>query len=167
MWVPVVETMGFSREVPYTTRARRSGEIDGRDHHYVSVTKFHEMIQTESLTDWDFVLGHYYGTGTSLIRRVSANEDIVLQVLGRMALRLKRRFPKVCMIMLKTSEQATLENRLRDRGYSGEQLQQRFHHGMEEWTHSPLFDFLVEDADIMTELECRRTFQDIIQSQRE
>jgi len=163
----VAETMGFSREIPFTTRSRRPGESEGRDHHYVTVAEFHEMIRAGKLTEWDFVLGQYYGTGISLMRRLSAKEDIVLQVLGRMALRLKTKFPEVCTIMLATSERETLENRLRQRGYSGEELRWRLHHGEEERTHAPLFDFVVEDADIMTEFEVGRTLRDIIPSQRE
>lgn len=166
-WVRIAEALGFSREIPYTSRPRRTGEVSDRDHHYVTVATFHSMIRDARLTEWDYVLGNYYGTESSLIERVSCGEDAVLQVLGRMALRLKRQLSPVCTIMLATSDRETLQERLRQRGYSGEELNQRVVHGVEELTHAPLFDFVVPDADIMTDIDVTRILQDIIVSQRE
>lgn len=166
-WVPIAETLGFRREIPYTTRQMRQGEVNHGDHHYVSTETFHGMIRDGGLAEWDFVLGNYYGPSTSLRDRLAAGEDVVLQVLGRMALRLKRALPQVCTLMLTTSGRETLEQRLRHRGYSGDTLILRVLHGTEELTHAPLFDFVVPDADIMTDIEITRTLLDIIVSQHE
>lgn len=161
-WLHLAEECGFRREVPYTSRPQRHGELDGYDYHFVTVGDFQHMIRSHSLTDWDFTLGHYYGTGLSLEQRSRANEDVSLQALARMSLRLKMRLIDVCTVMLLTSDMGVLEKRLRGRGYQGRELALRLDHGAEEETHAPLFDFVVPDADILPSAKALRVLEDII-----
>jgi len=164
-WVRIAETLGFSREVPFTSRHMRTGEIDHRDYHFVNKEEFQRLIRDNKLTEWDYALGNYYGTAISLRERLMSGENIVMQVLGRMALRLKRSFPQTHTIILATSEIETLEQRLIQRGYTCDELRQRVLHGLEELTHAPLFDLVVPDADIMTDFDVTRILQDISISQ--
>ncbi len=162
-WVRVAETVGFVREVPYTTRERRSNEQEGRDYRYVQIPVFHEMIRSNGLTEWDHVLGHYYGTAGTLKARVEHGEHVVLQVLARMAVRLQRRsMANVRTVLLLSSDSRTLEARLRARGYGPSDIEQRLHHAIEEEAHAPLFDYVIPDADILSDVDVARRIADIV-----
>jgi guanylate kinase len=56
-WDP---TIRFS--VSATTRAARPGEVDGRDYHFVSKTKFREMVAAGEMLEHAEVFGHLYGS---------------------------------------------------------------------------------------------------------
>ena len=49
--------------VSYTTRSRRTGEVDGRDYHFLSRKKFEEMRNAGAFLEHADVFGNYYGTG--------------------------------------------------------------------------------------------------------
>jgi guanylate kinase len=161
-WARIAEEFGFSREVPFTTRPRRSSEVDGRDYHFVNAEEFRRMIKKEEVTAWDFILGNYYGTSLSLRTRVQSGEKVVLQVLGRMAIRLKSRLPDVRTVMLQVSDQTMLRSRLELRGYQHEEIEDRLKLADEELIHSPMFDFVVPDADILTDQQVRRVILEVI-----
>lgn len=161
-WVRIAQSFNFHREVPYTTRAMRSTEKEGVDHYYISTPDFQKKIRDGSLAEWDYVHENYYGTDVNLIERTTKGENIVLQVLGRMGLRLRQRIPNVFSIMLISSERQTLKYRLSSRGYKGDELMSRLFHWSEEYTHAPLFDLVVPDADIMTNYEVAQILQEVI-----
>lgn len=161
-WVRVAESMGFARVVPYTTRVRRTGEVNGTHHHYVTAEVFQDMIRNGNVTEWDYVLAAYYGTDAALAERLATGEDLVLQVLARMAIRLKARLRSVVTVLLTTSDPANLKERLVQRGYSGSEIEQRLQHGEEELVHAPLFDFVIPDADILTDGEVLRVLRDVV-----
>lgn len=148
VWLPAAESLGFSREVPYTTRFPRQDEQPGRDYRFVRVSTFHTMIKRGAFTEWDYTLGSYYGTGVTLRQRIMAGENVVLQVLARMALRIKARLPGVRTVILLSSDPATLAARLTARGYEKSEIDARMQHSAEEQRHADLFDCIVPDADV-------------------
>lgn len=163
MWTKVAEGLGFSYEVPYTTRPKRFDESPGQEYNFVSIEQFQSLIRANQLTEWDYVLRNYYGTGLTLRQRILEGEDLVIPVLGRMALRLKRAFPvQVRTVMLTTSDWSTLDRRLHDRGYRDDDLVLRKAHAEEEALHAPLVDFVVPDADILQLAEVTRVLHEII-----
>ena len=52
----------FALSVSATTRSPRSGEVPGRDYHFVSADEFKAMIGAGQLAEWAQVHGEYYGT---------------------------------------------------------------------------------------------------------
>lgn len=161
-WLRLANTLGFEIEVPFTTRPIRASEIDGVSHRFVSTLQFHEMIRQGQLTEWDFTLGNYYGTALALRSKVESGQNVVLQVLGRMALRLRARVPNVVTVMLQASDRAVLDTRLAGRGYRADEIEQRIAHADEEAVHASLFDYLVPDADILPEDHVLRILADIV-----
>jgi guanylate kinase len=66
--------------------------------------------------------------------------------------------------MLMSSDNATLENRLRERGYDEPTIRDRVRHGAEEMAQAPLCDLVVPDADILSEVDALRILQDYLSS---
>ena len=48
--------------VSVTTRPPRAGEVDGRDYHFIDVTRFEAMERGGDLLEWAHVFGHSYGS---------------------------------------------------------------------------------------------------------
>jgi len=119
------------------------------------------MIKKDSLREWDYTLENYYGIGIEVGTVVHKDEHFVLQVLARMAIRLRSRFRHAYAVLLLPSDTAVLHKRLRDRGYSERDLQLRLHHGLEEAAHAPLFDQVVKDAECMDIPTVTRVLADI------
>lgn len=59
----ILVSRGFDSDVSYTTRKRRSGEIDGIDYNFVTVAEFEKMIEEDKFYEYVTYEGTYYGTG--------------------------------------------------------------------------------------------------------
>jgi len=77
----VLQELGNLRfSVSHTTRPKREAEIDGQAYHFVTQTKFEEMIQAGEFIEWARVHGYYYGTSRAEIAKAGAAGDIILDI---------------------------------------------------------------------------------------
>ena len=53
--------LGFKRNVGYTTRPIREGEIDGIDYFFITKEKFEEYIVNNDFVEYKIRNGFYYG----------------------------------------------------------------------------------------------------------
>ena len=71
----------LSYSVSFTTRAPRSGEVDGREYFFVTPEKFEEMVAANEFLEWAHVHGKLYGTSRQQVsREISEGRDIILEV---------------------------------------------------------------------------------------
>ncbi|KDQ61651.1 hypothetical protein JAAARDRAFT_31115 [Jaapia argillacea MUCL 33604] len=63
------DKFGFS--VSHTTRAPRSGEMDGTQYYFVTVEKFKQLIQEGSFIEYAQFSGNFYGTSVMTVKNVS------------------------------------------------------------------------------------------------
>jgi guanylate kinase len=67
--------------VSHTTRAPRSGEVDGGDYHFVSRRRFQEMVDAGRFLEWARVHDHFYGTSLDEVRpRLGSGIDVLLDI---------------------------------------------------------------------------------------
>jgi guanylate kinase len=72
---------GLHWSVSYTTRARREGERDGVEYHFVDDPRFHEMAETGELLESAKVFDRWYGTGRQATdEALSAGRDLLLEI---------------------------------------------------------------------------------------
>src|SRR5262245_23457243 len=102
--------------VSATTRARREGEVDGREYWFLSDEEFERKVQAGAFLEWIvYVSGHRYGTLASEIGRIAAEGKVcVLELETEGALTVKRTVPGAVTIFI-TASLAELERRLRMR----------------------------------------------------
>lgn len=153
---------GFRRVVPVTTRSSRSNERPGRDYQFVSREQFRQLILDDLLTAWDFVLGNYYGYEKDLAESIRSGQNIVIQALSRMAIRIAAAYSDVLLVSLRPSSDLLLAMRLTERNYTSSQLVLRKAHWEEEVELSYLFDVVIDDADITPTAELITTLADVI-----
>jgi len=156
------QAFGFRRVVPLTTRSSRRGERAGYDYHFVSREQFRQLIVDDLLTAWDYVLGNYYGYGKDLAEGIRSGQNIVIQALSRMAIRIAAASSDVLLVSLKPSSDLLLETRLTERNYSTSELTLRRAHWEEEIELSSLFNVVIDNADITPTAELTTTLADVI-----
>ena len=69
------------QSISYTTRAKRNGEQDGVDYHFVSSDEFSRMVADGAFAEWAEVHGNCYGTSKTLLKEaISTGADVLLDI---------------------------------------------------------------------------------------
>jgi guanylate kinase len=78
-----LETIGLTLyfSVSHTTRKPRTGEIEGRDYHFVTDEVFHGMVKAGEFLEHAHVHAHWYGTSKGEVKaRLERGEDVILDI---------------------------------------------------------------------------------------
>ncbi len=109
--------------VSATTRPPRTGEIDGRDYHFVTRKQFKRGIREGLWAEWARVHDNYYGTPAAPIEKALAQgRSVLLDVDVQGARQLVSRFPEAVTIFIMPPDMATLKKRLCGRGTDSPQV---------------------------------------------
>lgn len=102
--------------VSLTTRARREGELDGVDYHFVSEPEFRKRIARSDFLEWAEVHGNLYGTSRAETEAVrDRGEDILLDVDVQGAAQVREAVPDAILLFVMPPSFEVLEKRLRGR----------------------------------------------------
>jgi guanylate kinase len=139
---------GLSYSVSYTTRPRRSGEVEGEDYHYITHQEFDRLVAVGEMIEHVTYLGDQYGTSRSQIHAVfDRGEDVILNIDVKGAKNLKKSGLldfSVVYVFLTPSSLDILGERLRDRGTEdSDEIHARLEVAAQEMRALPLFDYLV------------------------
>lgn len=135
--------------VSCTTRAARSGEVNGKDYRFVSKTDFDAMRQSDQLLEWAEVHGNFYGTPRDKIdQAVAFGQDILLEIDWQGAQQVKRLFPEAIGVFILPPSISTLRERLTQRGQDAEfVIERRIEAASEEISHAPEFEYVIINQD--------------------
>jgi guanylate kinase len=137
--------------VSATTRPLRSGEVDGRDYHFVSQDQFDRMVEAEEFMEWAQVFGHCYGTPKAQIRAgLKEGRDFLFDIdwQGTQQLFQKAETDVVRVFLLPPSLDE-LRRRLTSRGTdSVEVIASRMARAQAEISHWDGYDYVVVNDDI-------------------
>lgn len=136
--------------ISFTTRAPRTGEVNGQDYHFVERAEFERMIAANELLEYAEVYGNYYGTSKTWIASVLDNgRDILLEIDWQGAQQVKRLFPDAVGIFVLPPAIEALEARLRNRGKDSEAvIAERMAAAREEMSHYGEADFIIVNEHI-------------------
>jgi guanylate kinase len=148
----LIERMpGLRMSVSVTTRAKRPGEVDGRDYLFVDKARFEEMVKRTELLEWATVFDNRYGTPRAPVEAaLSAGQDVLFDIdwQGTQQLREKARADVVSVFILPPSA-ADLERRLHSRAQdSAEVIRGRMSRASHEMSHWAEYDYIVINRDI-------------------
>ena len=133
----------FEFVIPSTTRQIRKEEINGRDYEFLCLSDFQQRIKDGTITEWDYVLGNYYGYSFNF----PGNNSMITHGLSRMAIRIKNKYPNdITTNFLMPSNIDRIYGVL-GQIYSGEILEARRALVKEEIIHSSMFDMLLTVGD--------------------
>lgn len=135
----------FHRVVTATTRAARPGEVDGVDYHFVSLTRFAEMIENDELLEYAIVYGDYKGVPKSeIVEPLAHGEDVIMRVDVQGAATMARKLPGAITVFLTTATEEEMVERLRGRKTdSDEQIAIRVAYARQELSELSKFKYAV------------------------
>jgi guanylate kinase len=148
----LIERMpGLNMSVSATTRAKRPGEVDGRDYLFVDKPRFEQMVNGDELLEWATVFDNSYGTPRAPVEAaLSAGQDVLFDIdwQGTQQLRHKARADVVSVFILPPSA-ADLEKRLHSRAQdSDEIIRKRMSRASHEMSHWAEYDYIVINHDV-------------------
>jgi guanylate kinase len=145
---PLITHVPALRRLPTAaTRAPRPGEVDGRDHFFISEARFQEMAAAGELAEYEEVHpGKWYGTVLAYTQQALDEGQFLLadiDIIG--ALKLKALFgDSVVTVFIAPSSLDDLITRIRNRGPIEErELQQRRERAAYEMSRSTECDYQV------------------------
>jgi guanylate kinase len=138
--------------VSVTTRAPRSGEVEGVHYHYVDDATFTGMVERGGFLEWATIYRHRSGTPREAVeRQLAAGRDVVLEIDVDGARQVRARSADAYLVFLKPPSLDELERRLRARATeTEEQITHRLGSAVEEMAAEDLFDITIVNDDLDT-----------------
>jgi guanylate kinase len=131
--------------ISYTTRAPRSGEIDGQDYHFIDEARFIALRTAGAFAEWAQVHNFLYGTARApLDAALASGQDSLLDIDVQGARQMKASYPEAIAVFVLPPSWAELEKRLRSRGTDHEEvIVRRLQHAREETQAVGGYDYLI------------------------
>ena len=141
----LAETENIEVSVSHTTRAKRPGEEDGVDYHFVDHASFEAMVEQGAFLEHAQVFDNYYGTAAANIEAIlEQGRDVILEIDWQGAEQVRKLIPHTVNVFILPPSRSALEERLRGRGQdSDEIIQRRMRDAVSETSHYLEYDFLV------------------------
>ena len=151
--------------VSHTTRAKRPGEINGINYHFVSIAEFNDLKEQGGFFEWAQVFDNFYGTSKQgVIEQLNQGMDVILEIDWQGAAQVKQQMPDAVAIFILPPSTAALRERLTGRGQDDERvIERRMQSARDEISHYGEADYVVLNDRFETALN---ELQAIITSQR-
>lgn len=139
------ELDNFTRSTSATTRPARTGEVQGKNYHFLSETEFKKMIENKQLLEWVEYCGYYYGTPVKFVEdNLSKGINVVLEIEIIGAMKVKKTMPDAYLIFITVSDTVQLEKRLRKRATECETvILNRIEKAKEEMKYEKYYDCII------------------------
>jgi guanylate kinase len=142
---------GIAMSVSHTTRAKRKGERDGIEYHFVDRDTFTRMREEGAFLEWAEVFDNYYGTTRKPVEEALAQgQDVLFDVDWQGAASLRKKAGEdVVTVFILPPTAADLEQRLHIRAQDPpETVRRRMLGASDEIQHWTDYDYVVINYDI-------------------
>lgn len=139
----------------HATRAKRPGEQDGVDYHFISVNDFEEKVARGEFLEHAKVFDNYYGTSQQSIENLLAQDkNVILEIDWQGAQQVKTKISDTVSIFILPPSRDALRQRLTQRGQDDESIiEKRMAQADSEMSHYAQADYLVINDDFDTALQ--------------
>jgi guanylate kinase len=145
----VGETLGMQRVIPYTTRPRRSVEVDGQDYHFVSKKTFMEMEANNEFIETLELDGIYHGIRESDIEHYVQTSGVIYLILNHYGAEcLKRAYGDKVIRICIHADPDTIRQNQQERGYSEEVIQRHLQYYEEEMAYKECCEHAFANNDM-------------------
>lgn len=140
----------FEYSVSMTTRAKRPGEVDGKDYFFRSREEFEELIRKGQMLEYAEYVGNYYGTPLTYVNEtLDKGIDVFLEIEVQGALQVKKKVPDAVFIFLTPPDLNELQERLIGRGTDSEEvIAQRIERAREEIALMSEYDYAIVNDEV-------------------
>ena len=144
------QTYAFLEQtVSFTTRALRTGEVDGLDYHFISKEEFLTSKKNNEFIESQNVYDNFYGTTHNSIDEIlHSGKDAILEIDYKGMLLIKSKIPSSKSIYIIPPSIDELYKRLLDRGLdSREVIEKRVSKAQDELKYIKFADYTVTNDD--------------------
>lgn len=136
--------------VSATTRAPRTGEIEGQHYLFVTDPQFDHLVATGQLVEWAEVHGNSYGTPRDAVEaKVAQGKQVILEIDPQGALQVKALMPEAVLVFIMPPSYEELERRLESRGSETKvQMGERLQTALRELELVGEYDHVVQNDDV-------------------
>lgn len=162
----LTEDRDIAMSVSATTRPMRSGEVNGKDYHFVTQAEFDRMVEQNEFYEWAQVFGHCYGTPKSHIRAgLKEGQDFLFDIDWQGTQQLYQKAERdVVRVFILPPSLAELQRRLIGRGTdSAEVIAARMARAQAEISHWDGYDYVVVNDDVEI---CFGKVREILEAER-
>jgi guanylate kinase len=147
-------TSQLSVSVSHTTRPMRPGEVDGVNYHFVSHSKFEQMLAEAAFLEHAQVFDNFYGTSQQWVEsELGRGEDVILEIDWQGAQQVRHLMPQTVAIFILPPSKEALNQRLTGRGQDGDSvIQRRMAAAVAEMSHYAEGDYMVINDEFATAL---------------
>jgi|TARA_Y100000389_G_scaffold73100_1_gene69792 guanylate kinase len=151
----------FKISVSHTTRSPRANEVNGVDYHFISHSKFKELIKEKKFYEYAKIFENYYGTLKKNVDDNIVNNDIIFDIDWQGTKQLSKfKNLNLIKIYLITSNKQELKNRLVKRNLnSDDEIVKRFKSFDEDVKHWSDYDYILINENLDA---CFRQIENII-----
>ena len=142
----LLEEMDFIEvSVSHTTRAKRPGEREGIDYHFVDQDTFKKMVAEEQFLEHAQVFDNFYGTSKEHIKdKLHEGIDIILEIDWQGAQQVRQQFTDCTTVFILPPSREELRTRLQGRGQDSEEIiERRMNEATEQMSHYKEFEYLI------------------------
>lgn len=141
--------------ISHTTRAKRPGEVDGVNYHFVSHDAFKSMLDEAAFLESAEVFGNFYGTSQAWVEStLNQGTDVILEIDWQGAQQIKKLAPDAVSVFILPPSLAALRERLTNRGQDDSSIiDERMNKAVNEISHYGDADFLIINDDFDTALD--------------
>lgn len=136
--------------VSCTTRAKRPGEVNGRDYTFLTDAEFQRLQRRGEFAESAQVHDYFYGTPKKALERcIESGRDILLDIDVQGARQIKKNFPQAVSVFLLPPSLAELKRRLAARGTDGKEIiRRRLANAQGEIGEIIHYDYYVENREV-------------------
>ena len=137
--------------ISYTSRAKRDGEVDGVDYHFISRDEFEKRIQKGEFLEYAKVrYGEYFGTAKNDVQKLlETGKDVILEIDVQGAQQIKEMFPETILIFIMAPSMNEVKRRIKARGKeTKEQILDRFITAYREINEIPKYNYVVVNDNL-------------------
>ncbi|MCK9594116.1 MAG: guanylate kinase [Candidatus Omnitrophica bacterium] len=142
----------LARSVSFTTRPKRSGEVNGKDYFFISAEEFKKNLRQKKILEWTRYLGYYYGTARRAVDdQIGRGKGVVLCLDLKGAARVKKLYPgQAVTIFVMPPSMEELAGRIHKRcsQTQEEEIRKRLSRAKEEIRAFRRYDYSLVNRDL-------------------
>ena len=160
----LVKKCQYRISTSWTTRAPRTGEVDGREYHFRTTKEFQELIEKNGFIEWAQYVENYYGTPMAFVEEeLEKGNNVILEIEVQGALNIKAQYPNALLLFITTKDAKTLEQRLIGRGTEDmDTIKKRLNRAKEEAKDIEKYEYIIVNDDLE---ECVEQIHQIVLSE--
>ncbi len=135
--------------VSCTTRAPRTGEVDGEHYFFVTREEFLRRVAENGFLEYDEHFGNIYGTPRSFVEETLKSKSVILEIDVEGGLAVKKAYPDSVLVMIVPPSFEELKKRLLGRQTEDETtIQNRLSRFEYEYSKRGEYDYVVVNDDL-------------------